>query len=159
METGSKANETGTGNLVAALAGNADFSTLVAAVKAAGLVETLQGDGPFTVFAPNEAAFKALPAGTVDGLLKPEKKADLAKLLTYHVVAGKMDAAAVVAAIKAGDGKAEVTTVAGGKLTAKMDGDKVALVDEKGTTVHVTQTDIMASNGVAHVISGVLMPN
>jgi len=153
-----KAAEANSGDLVAWLAGNADYSTLVAAVKAAGLVETLQGAGPFTVFAPNNAAFAALPAGTVDMLLKPENKATLAKILTYHVVAGKLDAAAVVAAIKAGNGKAVLTTVSGGKLTAQMDGANVVLVDEKGGKSVVTKTDIMASNGVAHAISAVVMP-
>lgn len=159
MESSTKAKETTGHDLVASLSANADFSTLVAAVKAADLVATLQGAGPFTVFAPSEAAFKKLPAGTVDGLLKPEKKGDLAKLLTYHVVAGKLEAADVLEAIKTGGGKAELKTVAGGKLTAHLDGDKVILEDEKGGKVHITKTDVEASNGVAHVIDAVLMHN
>ncbi|MFN7491268.1 MAG: fasciclin domain-containing protein, partial [Cyclobacteriaceae bacterium] len=114
-----------------------DHTTLVAAVKAADLVATLKGAGPFTVFAPTNAAFDKLPSGTVTNLLKPENKAQLAKILTYHVVAGNLDAAAVIAAIKAGKGKAVVTTVSGGKLTASLDKDKVMLTDESGKTAYV----------------------
>ncbi len=135
-----------------------DHTTLVAAVKAADLVTTLKSAGPFTVFAPTNAAFDKLPEGTVANLLKPENKAQLAKILTYHVVAGNMDAAAVVAAIKAGNGKAVVTTVSGGKLTASMNKDKVMLTDESGKTAYVVAADLKASNGVVHVIDGVVLP-
>jgi uncharacterized surface protein with fasciclin (FAS1) repeats len=135
-----------------------DHTTLVAAVKAAGLVETLSGAGPFTVFAPTNAAFAALPAGTVDGLLKPEAKATLTKILTYHVIAGKLDAAAVVKAITDGNGKAVVKTVSGGSLTATLEGKNVILTDEKGGKATVVATDLMGSNGVVHVINAVVMP-
>ena len=135
-----------------------DHTTLVAAVKAADLVGTLKGAGPFTVFAPTNAAFDKLPKGTVDGLLKPESKKALSGILTYHVVAGNLDAAAVVAAIKKGNGKAEVTTVNGAKLTASLKGDKVILTDAKGGYSTVTATDLKGSNGVIHVIDTVLMP-
>ncbi len=135
-----------------------DHTTLVAAVKAADLVGTLKGAGPFTVFAPTNAAFDKLPKGTVDGLLKPESKKALSGILTYHVVAGNLDAAAVVAAIKKGNGKAEVTTVNGAKLTASLKGDKVILTDAKGGISTVTATDLKGSNGVIHVIDTVLMP-
>ena len=135
-----------------------DHTTLVAAVKAAGLVETLKGPGPFTVFAPTNAAFDALPAGTVDTLLKPENKAMLSGILTYHVVAGKMDAAALTKAIAAGKGKAMLKTVAGGNLTAMASGGKVMLMDEKGGSATVTIADVVQSNGVIHVVDKVLMP-
>ena len=135
-----------------------DHTTLVAALKAADLVGTLKGAGPFTVFAPTNAAFDKLPKGTVDGLLKPESKKALSGILTYHVVAGNLDAAAVVAAIKKGNGKAEVTTVNGAKLTASLKGDKVILTDAKGGISTVTATDLKGSNGVIHVIDTVLMP-
>ncbi len=135
-----------------------DHTTLVAAVKAADLVTTLKGKGPFTVFAPTNGAFGKLPAGTVESLLKPESKATLTGILTYHVVAGNLDAAAVVAAIKKGNGKAELTTVNGAKLTARLDGDKVILTDAKGGKSTVTATDLKGSNGVVHVIDTVLMP-
>lgn len=138
--------------------GSADHTTLVAAVKAADLVTTLKGNGPFTVFAPTNAAFSKLPAGTVENLLKPENKAQLAKILTYHVVSGNLDAAAVVAAIKSGNGKAVVTTVSGGKLTATLDKDKVKLTDEAGNTAYVTTADLKGSNGVIHVIDAVVLP-
>src|SRR5690349_1342168 len=122
---------------------SADHTTLVAAVKAAGLVDTLKGKGPFTVFAPVNSAFAALPAGTVDTLLKPENKASLSKLLTYHVVAGKLDMAALAAKIKAGGGKAELTTVAGGKLWAMMNGPhNITLKDEKGGVADITTYDV-----------------
>ncbi|OYZ14888.1 MAG: fasciclin [Sphingomonadales bacterium 28-64-96] len=137
---------------------SADHTTLVAAVKAAGLVETLKGKGPFTVFAPTNAAFAKLPAGTVETLLKPENKAMLTDVLTYHVVAGKFTAADVVNAIKAGDGKAELTTVQGGKLTASMMGKLVMLVDAKGGMSHVRIADVMQSNGVIHVVDAVVLP-
>jgi len=136
---------------------SADHTTLVAAVKAADLVKTLSGPGPFTVFAPTNAAFGKLPAGTVDGLLKPAAKADLAKVLTYHVVSGTMTAAQISSAIKAGNGKAELTTVQGDKLTATEAGGKVTLTDAKGGKSIVTQTDVTQSNGVVHVVDTVLM--
>jgi uncharacterized surface protein with fasciclin (FAS1) repeats len=135
-----------------------DHTTLVAAVKAAGLVETLKGPGPFTVFAPTNAAFAALPAGTVDTLLKPENKAMLSGILTYHVVAGKMDAAALTKAITEGKGTAMLKTVAGGTLTAKAAGGKVMVMDEKGGSATVTIADVVQSNGVIHVVDKVLLP-
>ena len=138
--------------------GSADHTTLVAAVKAADLVTTLKGKGPFTVFAPTNAAFAKLPAGTVETLLKPENKAQLAKILTYHVVSGNLDAAAVLAAVKTGNGKAVVTTVSGGKLTASVDGGKVKLTDESGNSAFVITADLKGSNGVVHVIDGVVLP-
>lgn len=135
-----------------------DHTTLVAAVKAAGLVDTLKGPGPFTVFAPTNAAFAALPAGTVDTLLKPENKAMLTNVLTYHVVAGQWDAAAVSKMIMDGKGSAMIKTVSGGTLTAKSAGGKVMLTDEKGGTATVTIADVVQSNGVIHVIDKVLLP-
>lgn len=138
--------------------GSPDHTTLVAAVKAADLVGTLQGAGPFTVFAPVNAAFEKLPAGTVATLLKPENKAMLANILTYHVVAGNLDSKAVVAAIKKGNGKVELTTVSGGKLWAMMDGKSVVLKDEKGGKSTVTAVDLKGSNGVIHVIDSVVLP-
>ena len=138
--------------------GSKAHTTLVAAVKAAGLVETLQSAGPFTVFAPVNEAFTKLPAGTLDFLLKPENKAALAKILTYHVVAGNLDAAAVVKAIKDGKGKAVVKTVSGGSLTASLKDGKVILTDEKGGTATVVATDLKAGNGVVHVIDTVVLP-
>ena len=135
-----------------------DHTTLVAAVKAAGLVDTLKSAGPFTVFAPTNAAFAALPAGTVDTLLKPENKAMLSGILTYHVVAGKMDAAALTKAIMDGKGMASLKTVAGGTLTAKASGGKVMVTDEKGGTATVTIADVYQSNGVIHVVDKVLLP-
>lgn len=135
-----------------------DHTTLVAAVKAAGLVDTLKGPGPFTVFAPTNAAFDALPAGTVQTLLKPENKATLTSILTYHVVAGKLDAAALTRQIKAGGGSAKLTTVAGGMLTAKAAGDGVTITDAKGNTANVTIANVYQSNGVIHVVDTVLLP-
>lgn len=135
-----------------------DHTTLVAAVKAAGLVETLKGTGPFTVFAPTNEAFAALPAGTVDTLLKPENKDKLTSILTYHVVSGKVDAAALVAQIAAGGGSAMLKTVQGESLTAKADGGKVTITDSKGNVANVTIADVMQSNGVIHVVDKVLMP-
>ena len=135
-----------------------DHTTLVAAVKAAGLVETLKGPGPFTVFAPTNAAFAALPAGTVDTLLKPESKPALTKVLTYHVVAGKMDAAAITQAITAGGGKATLKTVSGGTLTATASGGTVLVTDESGGSAKVTIADVYQSNGVIHVVDKVLLP-
>jgi uncharacterized surface protein with fasciclin (FAS1) repeats len=136
-----------------------DHTTLVAAVKAAGLVETLKGDGPFTVFAPTNEAFDKLPAGTVGTLVKPENKATLTKILTYHVVAGKISARQLKAKIKAGMGKAELKTVSGGTLTAMMQGKKLYLVDEKGGKSWITIADVNQKNGVIHVVNAVLMPN
>ena len=135
-----------------------DHTTLVAAVKAAGLVDTLKSPGPFTVFAPTNAAFAKLPAGTVENLLKPENNATLAAVLTYHVVAGKMDSKAIAAAIKAGGGKATLTTVQGGKLTASMMGKTLMLTDAKGGMSHVTIGDVYQSNGVIHVVDTVVLP-
>lgn len=135
-----------------------DHITLVAAVKAAGLVETLKGAGPFTVFAPTNAAFEKLPAGTVETLLKPENKGTLTTILTYHVVPGKMSSKDIAKAIKKGGGKTAFTTVSGGKLWAWMEGDKLALKDEKGNTSTVTIADVFQKNGVIHVIDTVLMP-
>ncbi len=135
-----------------------DHTTLVAAVKAAGLVDTLKSPGPFTVFAPTNAAFAALPAGTVDTLLKPENKGMLTGILTYHVVAGKMDAAALTKAIADGKGSASLKTVAGGTLTAKAADGKVMVTDEKGGSATVTIADVYQSNGVIHVVDKVLLP-
>jgi uncharacterized surface protein with fasciclin (FAS1) repeats len=144
--------------IVDVAAGNPDFSTLVAAVKAAGLAETLSGEGPFTVFAPTNAAFEKLPAGTVDGLLKPESLEKLKGLLTYHVVAGKFDAAAVTDAITKGNGKYTVTTVQGGKIDLSLKDGKVVLTDANGATSTVAIADVAASNGVIHAIDTVVMP-
>jgi len=145
-------------DIVDVAAGSEAHTTLVAAVKAAGLVETLKGKGPFTVFAPVNEAFGKLPAGTVDFLLKPENKATLAKILTYHVVAGNLDANAVIDAIKNGMGKAVLTTVSGNKLTATIDNGKVKLTDEKGGSAFVTVTDLKGTNGIIHVIDTVVLP-
>jgi uncharacterized surface protein with fasciclin (FAS1) repeats len=137
-----------------------DHTTLVAAVKAAGLVETLKTAGPFTVFAPTNEAFAQLPAGTVETLVKPENKATLTKILTYHVVAGKWDAAGLMKQIKAGGGKAALKTVSGGTLWAMMNGDRnIMLKDEKGGMANITIYDVYQSNGVIHVIDQVVMPN
>ena len=135
-----------------------DHTTLVAAVKAAGLVDTLSGPGPFTVFAPTNDAFAKLPAGTVDTLVKPENKATLTKILTYHVVPGRMTAADLGKEIKAGKGKATLKTVEGETLTAEEKGGKIELVDAKGGKSMVTIADVMQSNGVIHVVDTVLMP-
>lgn len=145
-------------DIVDVAAGSKEHTTLVAAVKAAGLVETLKGKGPFTVFAPTNAAFNKLPAGTVETLLKPESKAKLTSVLTYHVVAGNLDAAAVIDAIKKGNGKAVLTTVNGQTITAVLDNGKVKLTDENGGSAYVTATDLKASNGVIHVIDAVVLP-
>jgi len=139
-------------------ASSKDHTTLVAAVKAAGLVDTLKGAGPFTVFAPTNAAFDALPAGAVQSLLQPENKSKLAAVLTYHVVPGKLDAAAIAAQIKAGGGQAKLKTVQGETLTARATGGKVTLTDSKGNTANVTIANVYQSNGVIHVIDKVLMP-
>jgi len=138
---------------------SADHTTLVAAVKAAGLVDTLKGSGPFTVFAPVNSAFAALPAGTVEMLLKPENKAMLTKILTYHVVSGKMDSKAIAKAIKKGNGTATLKTVSGGMLKASMSGSDLILTDEKGGTSKVTIADVRQSNGVIHVVDTIVMPN
>lgn len=135
-----------------------DHTTLVAAVKAAGLVDTLKSTGPFTVFAPTNNAFAALPAGTVDTLLKPENKGTLTTVLTYHVVPGKLDAAALMNMIKDGNGSATLKTAAGGNLIAKSAGGKVMITDEKGGTATVTIADVYQSNGVIHVVDKVLLP-
>ena len=135
-----------------------DHTTLVAAVKAAGLVDTLKGPGPFTVFAPTNKAFAALPAGTVDTLLKPENKDKLTSILTYHVVAGNMDSKMLMKAIKDGKGTASLKTVSGGTLTAKSSGKKVMITDENGGTAKVTIADVKQSNGVIHVVDKVLLP-
>ena len=138
--------------------GNENFTTLVAAVKAAGLVETLSSEGPFTVFAPTNAAFDKLPAGTVDNLLKPENLEKLKSVLTYHVVAGKFEAAAVIDAINQNKGKFTVTTVQGGKIDLSLKDGNVVLTDANGKTSTVAMADVAASNGVIHAIDTVVMP-
>ncbi|MGH7709172.1 MAG: fasciclin domain-containing protein [Vulcanimicrobiaceae bacterium] len=148
-----------TKNIVANAVNSDDNKTLVAAVKAAGLVSTLQGPGPFTVFAPTDQAFADLPAGTVQTLLKPENKATLVKILTYHVVPGKLDFAALQSQIEAGHGKAELKTVQGETLTAEMNGPRnIVLVDSKGNAAQITTYDVYQSNGVIQVIDKVLTP-
>lgn len=147
-----------TRNIIENAVNSADHTTLVAAVKAAGLVETLSGPGPFTVFAPTDKAFAKLPAGTVDALVKPENKAMLSNILTYHVVSGKMTSRQIAAAIKAGHGTATLTTVQGAPLTATMKMGKLMLTDAKGGMSMVTIKDVMQSNGVIHVVDTVLMP-
>ena len=146
------------GTIVDAAVGNKDFSTLVAAVKAAGLVETLSSTGPFTVFAPTNAAFNKLPEVTVGTLVKKENKELLTAILTYHVVAGKFSAKDVVAAIKANKGSFVIKTVQGGNLTATLSNGKVILTDVKGNTSTVVIADVKASNGVIHAIDSVVMP-
>ena len=146
-------------NIVENASNSKDHTTLVAAVKAAGLVETLSSSGPFTVFAPTNAAFDKLPAGTVETLVKPESKETLTSILTYHVVAGKVSAADILGMIKEGNGAAVLTTVQGQKLTASLKGSSVILTDAKGGTSMVTQADVNQSNGVIHVIDSVLLPN
>jgi len=135
-----------------------DHTTLVTAVKAAGLVDTLKGPGPFTVFAPTNEAFAALPAGTVDTLLKPENKGKLSTILTYHVVPGKIDAEALMKNIKEHNGMASLKTVSGGMLTAKAGNGKVMITDESGGTATVSIADVIQSNGVIHVVDKVLLP-
>lgn len=146
-------------NIVANAVNSKDHTTLVAAVKAAGLVETLQGDGPFTVFAPVNDAFAKLPEGTVDNLLKPENKGTLQGVLTYHVVAGKFTAKDLTKAIKKGKGKAELTTVQGQKLTATAKGNTIMVSDSSGNVAKVTIADVLQSNGVIHVIDTVVLPS
>lgn len=145
-------------NIVQNAVNSKDHTTLVAAVKAAGLVETLQTPGPFTVFAPTNEAFDMLPKGTVETLLKPENKGTLTTILTYHVVAGKLDAKELSRLIKAGNGKASLKTVAGGTLWATMKGNKIMLTDEKGGMATVTISNVYQSNGVIHVIDHVVLP-
>ena len=145
-------------NIIENAVNSKDHTTLVAAIKAAGLVETLSGAGPFTVFAPTNKAFDKLPKGTVETLVKPENKGTLTGILTYHVVAGKVSAADLVKKIKADGGKAMIKTVAGGMLTASLKGKKVILTDEKGGKATVTIADVNQSTGVIHVIDTVLMP-
>ena len=145
-------------NIIENAVNSKDHTTLVEAVKAAGLVKTLEGPGPFTVFAPTNEAFDALPAGTVATLLKPENKATLTKILTYHVVAGDLTSNKLAKLIKKGGGKAKLKTVAGEKLEAMMSGDKLVLKDAKGGESTVTIADVKQSNGVIHVVDKVLMP-
>lgn len=145
-------------NIVENAVNSKDHTTLVAAVKAAGLVETLMSAGPFTVFAPTNAAFEKLPAGTVETLLKPENKNTLTAVLTYHVVAGKWDSKEIARMIKEGNGKAEATTVQGGKLWLWMKGNKLMIKDEKGGMSTVTIKDVYQSNGVIHVVDAVVLP-
>ncbi|WP_051583960.1 fasciclin domain-containing protein [Dokdonia sp. PRO95] len=145
-------------NIVENAVNSKDHTTLVAAVKAAGLVETLQGEGPFTVFAPTNAAFEKLPEGTVATLLKPENKTALQDVLTYHVVAGKFDAAAIMSEIKNNNGTATFTTVNGAKLMASLNGSSVILMDQNGNKSTVTIADVNQSNGVIHVVDTVVLP-
>jgi uncharacterized surface protein with fasciclin (FAS1) repeats len=147
-----------TKNIIENAVNSKDHTTLVAAVKAAGLVETLSSAGPFTVFAPTNAAFAKLPKGTVDNLLKPESKDALTGVLTYHVISGKISATDVVAAIKKGGGKFVAKTVAGGDLTFSLKGKKVQITDANGGKAYVTIADVNQSNGVIHVVDGVLLP-
>ena len=145
-------------NIIENAMNSKDHTTLVAAVKAAGLVETLEGPGPFTVFAPTNKAFDRLPKGTVDNLLKPENKTILTKILTYHVLAGSWDSKSLGEQIKAGNGTAELTTVSGGKLWASMKGNKIVLKDEMGGWATITIKNVYQSNGIIHVIDHVVMP-
>lgn len=146
-------------NIVQNAVNSADHTTLVAAVKAAGLVDTLQTPGPFTVFAPVNAAFEKLPAGTVDTLLKPENKETLVKVLTYHVVPGKLSSVDLKKQIKASNGKTELKTVSGGSVWATLEGKDIVLKDEKGGMSRITQANVFQSNGVIHVIDTVVLPN
>jgi len=147
-------------NIIQNAVNSADHTTLVAAVKAAGLLDTLEGPGPFTVFAPTNQAFDKLPAGTVDNLLKPENKSLLTKVLTYHVVTGRLSSSDLLKKIRDGNGTAELTTLEGGKLWVMLhDGKHIMLKDEKGGTALVTISDVFQSNGVIHVIDTVVMPN
>ncbi|WP_374514727.1 fasciclin domain-containing protein [Brevundimonas sp.] len=160
MEAAAPAPAEAQGTIVAVAQGADGFSTLVAAVQAAGLVETLNGAGPFTVFAPTDAAFEKVPAAAREALMAPAGKADLTKILTYHVVAGRVDAATLTQQIQAGGGSAALTTVEGGTLTARVGADgSVTLTDEAGGTAKVVQADVDASNGVIHAIDTVVMPN
>jgi uncharacterized surface protein with fasciclin (FAS1) repeats len=145
-------------NIVENAVNSKDHTTLVAAVKAAGLVQTLEGPGPFTVFAPTDEAFKLLPAGTVESLVKPENKATLTGILTYHVVSGRLDSRTLIQMVKDGNGTAELKTVAGGKLWVILKGKHLWLKDEKGGMAEITIKDVYQSNGVIHVIDHVLLP-
>jgi uncharacterized surface protein with fasciclin (FAS1) repeats len=145
-------------NIIENAVNSKDHTTLVAAVKAAGLVETLQGPGPFTVFAPVNAAFDALPAGTVETLLKPENKGTLTSVLTYHVIAGRLNSKALDRMIKQGGGRAILKTVQGGELTATMSGSDINITDAKGNMARITITNVNQSNGVIHVVDRVLLP-
>lgn len=145
-------------NIVETAVSTGAHNTLVAAVQAAGLVDTLASPGPFTIFAPTDAAFAKLPAGTVETLVKPENKGTLTAILTYHAVAGKVTAGDLIKLINANGGKATITTVQGGTLTAMLDGGKVVITDAKGGKTTVTQADVMTSNGVIHVTDGVFLP-
>jgi len=145
-------------NIVDTAASTGAHNTLVAAVKAAGLAETLAGPGPFTIFAPTDSAFAKLPAGTLESLLQPENKATLTAILTYHAVAGTVTAQELIARINAGGGKATLTTLQGGTLTAMLDNGKVVITDAKGGKTTVTQADVMTANGVIHVTDGVFLP-
>ncbi len=147
-----------TKNIIENAVNSADHTTLVAAVKAAGLVDTLSGRGPFTVFAPTNAAFARLPAGTVDTLLQPANRAMLTSVLTYHVVPGRISASDLMSRIRAGGGSARLTTVQGGVLTARMMGNTVMLIDGKGGMSHITQANVFQSNGVIHVTDAVSIP-
>ena len=145
-------------NIVENALNSRDHTTLVAAVKAAGLVETLQTPGPFTVFAPTNDAFDLLPKGTVETLVKPENKATLTNILTYHVIAGKLDSKTIAKMIKDGNGTAELTTVAGGKLWVMMKGNKIVIKDEKGGMSTISTKDVYQSNGIIHVVDHVFLP-
>lgn len=153
-----KAEAAAAPNIVQTAMSTGVHNTLVAAVKAAGLVNTLSSPGPFTVFAPTDTAFAKLPDGTVATLVKPENKGTLTGILTYHAVAGKVTSRDLVALIKQGHGEAVIKTVAGGELTARLAGDKIIITDEKGRATAVTQADVMTSNGVVHVTDGVFLP-
>jgi len=146
-------------NIIQNAVNSADHTTLVAAVKAAGLVETLQGAGPFTVFAPTNSAFAKLPSGTVDTLLKPENRGTLTKVLTYHVVPGRISSADLKKQIKKAHGSATLSTVSGGMLWAMVQGNEIVLKDEKGAMSKITQANVFQSNGVIHVIDAVVLPN
>lgn len=147
------------GNIVAAASASPDFKTLITAVRAAKLTDTLASKGPFTVFAPTNDAFAKLDPATLENLLKPENRDQLAKILTYHVVPGRVNAAYILQQIQAGSGEAALTTVEGSQLTAKLQGENVVLVDENGRTAIVTKTDLAQSNGIIHVIDTVVLPN
>lgn len=153
-----KAEAAAAPNIVQTAMSTGVHNTLVAAVKAAGLVDTLSSPGPFTVFAPTDTAFAKLPEGTVATLVKPENKGTLTKILTYHAVAGKVTSADLVALIKKHNGAATITTVAGEKLTARLSGDKIVITDAKGGQTAVTKADVMTSNGIIHVTDGVFLP-
>ncbi|MBX2817320.1 MAG: fasciclin domain-containing protein [Saprospiraceae bacterium] len=152
-------NSKGHQSIVDIAIGSDVHTTLVSALKAADLVETLAGDGPFTVFAPTNAAFAHLPAGTVDGLLKPSNKGQLQSVLTYHVIAGKFDARKVIAAIEDSAGQAVLETVQGGKIKARLNRGHVVLEDENGNISTVTATDLEGSNGIIHVVDAVVLPH